>query len=111
MAYEPTNWKAGDIVTSAKLNKIEQGIATGGKIVIADLNQDNTLNKTWQEIHDADISFIKVVDNENIFIMLVTEIGHNTNGYVFTDSHGDTFEADSPNDYPVFIIPDEGNQN
>jgi len=47
MAYEPTNWKAGDIVTSAKLNKIEQGIATGGKIVIADLNQDNTLNKTW----------------------------------------------------------------
>ncbi len=30
MSYEPTNWQAGDTVTSAKLNKIEQGIANGG---------------------------------------------------------------------------------
>ena len=27
MSYEPTNWQSGDVVTSAKLNKIEQGIA------------------------------------------------------------------------------------
>lgn len=27
MGYEPTNWKDGDLVTSAKLNKLEQGIA------------------------------------------------------------------------------------
>lgn len=26
MAYEPTEWKSGDVVTSAKLNKMEQGI-------------------------------------------------------------------------------------
>jgi len=30
MSYEPTNWKSGDTITSAKLNKIEQGIASGG---------------------------------------------------------------------------------
>lgn len=30
MSYEPTNWKAGDTITSAKLNKIEQGI--GGAV-------------------------------------------------------------------------------
>lgn len=108
MAYEPTNWKAGDIVTSAKLNKIEQGIAANKKILIANINMNNTLNKTWQEIYDADISLIKVVDNEHIFIMLVTEIDHNTNGYFLTDAHGDTFKADSPNDYPVFITPDQG---
>ena len=30
MSYEPTEWKAGDTITSAKLNKIEQGIAAGG---------------------------------------------------------------------------------
>lgn len=30
MSYNPTNWQAGDTVTSAKLNKIEQGIANGG---------------------------------------------------------------------------------
>lgn len=27
MAYTPTNWKSGDVVTSAKLNKLEQGVA------------------------------------------------------------------------------------
>ena len=30
MSYEPTTWKAGDTVTSAKLNKMEQGIANSG---------------------------------------------------------------------------------
>ncbi len=30
MAYDKTTWKAGDIVTSALLNKIEQGLADAG---------------------------------------------------------------------------------
>ena len=30
MAYEPTNWQAGDTITSARLNKLEQGVADGG---------------------------------------------------------------------------------
>lgn len=30
MAYEPTIWQAGDTITSAKLNKLEQGVAEGG---------------------------------------------------------------------------------
>lgn len=52
MSYEPTNWKSGDVVTSAKLNKMEQGIANaGGALVVA--NNNGTLNKTWKEIHDA----------------------------------------------------------
>ena len=33
MSYEPTNWKSGDVVTSAKLNKLEQGVAAGSLIV------------------------------------------------------------------------------
>lgn len=33
MAYEPTNWKNGDVVTSAKLNKIEQGILGVSRVV------------------------------------------------------------------------------
>lgn len=37
MSYNPTNWSDGDLVTSAKLNKIEQGIADiqGIKVVQA----------------------------------------------------------------------------
>lgn len=33
MSYEPTNWKTGDVVTSAKLNKLEEGVATVGMVV------------------------------------------------------------------------------
>lgn len=38
MAYEPTEWRAGDIITSARLNKMEQGIAAGeGGTLVVDL--------------------------------------------------------------------------
>lgn len=30
MSYTPTEWKTGDVVTSAKLNKLEQGVADAG---------------------------------------------------------------------------------
>ena len=59
MSYEPTNWKAGDTVTSAKLNKMEQGIAGGVNILLVSENEGtSTLNKTWQEIHDADVAVV-----------------------------------------------------
>ena len=38
MAYEPTSWKSGDVVTSAKLNKLEQGVANA--IVVANFIYD-----------------------------------------------------------------------
>lgn len=34
MSYEPTNWKSGDVVTSAKLNKLEQGVADAGGVML-----------------------------------------------------------------------------
>ena len=30
MAYEPTNWKNGDVITAEKLNKLENGVGSGG---------------------------------------------------------------------------------
>lgn len=30
MSYTPTVWNAGDVVTAEKLNKLEQGVAEGG---------------------------------------------------------------------------------
>ena len=63
MAYEPTSWKAGDVVTSAKLNKMENGIAGAGPLIVHKTvdPQDETmvvLDKTWQEIHDAEFALI-----------------------------------------------------
>lgn len=62
MSYEPTNWKTGDVVTSAKLNKLENAVAqSGGDIdwFVISITSDNdpnvpiTIDKTWQEIKDA----------------------------------------------------------
>lgn len=36
MSYEPTEWKAGDTVTSTKLNKIEQGIMNNVNSIVID---------------------------------------------------------------------------
>ena len=47
MSYEPTNWKAGDTVTSAKLNKMEQGIANSGssnlEVIEAQLDEEENI--------------------------------------------------------------------
>lgn len=56
MSYEPTNWKTGDVVTSAKLNKLEQGVAAGSGVLVVTGTYEGdieTLDKTWQEIIDA----------------------------------------------------------
>lgn len=118
MSYEPTQWSAGDTVTSAKLNKIEQGIAANGEILLVHttLNGDNlpTLDKTWQEIHDADICYIIYRNNESSACILVmgTSIyeGEYTVGATnFQDLQ--VYVTDSPNNYPtrsMTPIPGDG---
>ena len=46
MSYEPTNWKDGDLVTSAKLNKMEQGIAASGGGALESLSDVDLSNPT-----------------------------------------------------------------
>ena len=46
--YNPTNWQAGDTVTSAKLNKMEQGIANGG-IRIVHVIDTSEINETTED--------------------------------------------------------------
>lgn len=63
MAYTPTEWQSGDIVTSEKLNKIENGIAGaggggGGEVFMVGgtYNEETgyfTMDKTWSEINEA----------------------------------------------------------
>lgn len=38
MAYEPTVWRDGDTITTARLNKLEQGVAEGGGTLIANID-------------------------------------------------------------------------
>jgi hypothetical protein len=60
MAYEKNTWARGDIVTSAKLNHMEDGIANAGETLVIGGLSDNgldglsgTSDKTWQEIDNA----------------------------------------------------------
>lgn len=63
MTYNPTQWKSGDVVTSAKLNKIEEGITSGANAYVIQLDYQNgyyVMDKTWSEILTASKSGIVI---------------------------------------------------
>ena len=54
MSYTPTNWQTGDIVTADKLNKLENGVASGGMLItISQSGGDTVLDKNYTEIKTA----------------------------------------------------------
>lgn len=52
MSYTPTEWKTGDIVSSQRLNKLEEGVKDAYEVMVIN-DTLGTLDKTWQEIYDA----------------------------------------------------------
>lgn len=109
--YEPTEWKKGDVVTSAKLNKLEQGVANAGVLIAnvivtgEDPDQTITLDKTWQEIADADFCVIRSTEEtaEDSLVMFycVQRVGTELGTYI-VDLGSSSFITDSPNGYPVY---------
>ena len=58
MSYTPTTWTTGDTITATKLNKIENGVANAGSVLICNSSYSSevsafVLDKTVQEIHNA----------------------------------------------------------
>lgn len=106
MSYEPTTWKDGDLVTSAKLNKLENGVAaaSGPSILIANVDMEtNTLDKTWQEIYDADICYVLAEGDSPSVFKSVFPVGAVTiydNMYT-VQVQSRPFVASSPNNYPT----------
>lgn len=111
MSYNPTQWKDGDLVTSAKLNKIEQGIAAGGGsgvpiIHATSLNgQPPVLDKTWQEIYDAGCGVIVLDINNYRVPRIITQIYQDNDVYKvvsldLSTNGNTTFITDDPNSYP-----------
>lgn len=52
MAYDPTVWKSGDTITSAKLNKLENGLAeasggTGGGVLVVISDEPMASPPSW----------------------------------------------------------------
>lgn len=120
MSYEPTNWKSGDVVTSAKLNKLEQGVAEaggsgGGFLKVGFDTETLTLDKTWKQIFDALSAgyfvnvFTEQTESEQARQSQVYEClyGDDYIVHAYTLSGGNilfaTFAVQSENGYPVFV--------
>lgn len=130
MAYTPTNWQTGDIVTAEKLNKLENGVAGGNIFIIHTIFDESTelnrLDKTWQEIFDA-------IESEKLPIIFFVGSGDKDVGLNFIvsafesmqpppsfetfyfieafNSSGSvgvlTYKASSVDDYPVLVEDDD----
>ena len=108
MSYEPTNWKSGDTVTSAKLNKIEQGIANagggGGVLKVGVDAQTMALDETYAEIANADYAVISVPEQGGgvNYGLLVYSDDANYTVIFWMAGNEMTFVADSADGYPVY---------
>lgn len=75
MAYEKTEWKKGDIITAAKMNKIEEGIANGqGGILFLIGHEDEetgvftyniTGKEAWEAFNNGQMLVVKEEDYYN----------------------------------------------
>lgn len=77
MAYEPTTWKSGDVVTSAKLNKIEGGVASAGGVFVCHaeyVQEARRLDHTFAEIEAA-------LQAGKVILLVVPDSSNNITGY------------------------------
>lgn len=118
MSYEPTNWKTGDVVTSAKLNKLENAVASGGSVLKLNFTVDNdagtiTIDKTFAEIKEAILSgayvfgiiqhggISNIVYPCSIDERVGPELEEHAVGIGSFRLDPITFRAETENDYPV----------
>ena len=79
MAYTKNTWTDGDIVTSEKLNHMEDGIANAGGVMVVggvtfvDASPVGTFDKTWQEIYNAlaaGVSVALIIENRSVPVVM-----------------------------------------
>lgn len=71
MAYEPTQWRSGDTITSERLNKMEQGIAGSGDVYVLHTtmtkttDENNHLTTTYSrvELREDGLPILLIIDN------------------------------------------------
>jgi hypothetical protein len=118
MAYEKNTWARGDIVTSAKLNHMEDGIANAGRtLVIGGFRTDDngsfvgTSDKTWQEIHDALVAgkeCISIIqDGDSVYRVVLDSARYSAGTSEYIISGEINAECNSPDGYPTTASGDE----
>ena len=84
MAYEPTQWRSGDTITSERLNKMEQGIASGGSGDVYVLHTTVTEVPAENEGDDPTYTFSSVELREDglpMWLIIDNQIGQNNTTY------------------------------
>lgn len=89
------------------------GGGTGGGVLVCNVDNEDALDKTWQEIHDAAFAIVQVETPVGILKCPVTLVASSGDEYIIlsamiTDGNGgeadvsvDKYIASSANDYPV----------
>ena len=82
MAYTPTNWQNGDIITAEKMNKIESGLAnSGGYIYVHVTGIPELTGEGAPTFGEPDVSFSEVVESGLIPVLVVTVDATEFHGY------------------------------
>ena len=84
MAYEPTQWRSGDTITSERLNKMEQGIASGGSDEFYALHTTITITPAENEGDVPTITYSSVELREDglpMWLIVDNEIGLDNTTY------------------------------
>ena len=118
MAYVKTVWQNKDVISSQRLNKIEDGIANMKNVLLVNVSVEDdengttyTLNKTWKEIKDADYAIAYVTFTNEKIVLPLFHVEQNQNIYLVeffvTNSSNEKraliFETDNENGYPSFF--------
>lgn len=110
MAYQKNTWASGDVVTSAKLNNIENGIAGGGVLIVnAEVDMQAmkvVLDKTYNEIISASLAVVPMISGPDapVFLLYLEHYEPDHLNLIFTSlgsaPQANTFTAISADDYP-----------
>ena len=81
MSYTKHTWTNGEVVTAAKMNNIETGIeeassggGSGGGVLVVNMDENNALDKTWQEIHDGGFGIVSINGESDILYLPICRI-------------------------------------
>lgn len=125
MSYTPHTWQTGETVTAAKLNALEQGVASGGggNLVVTMTIEYNTpgqnsatftLNATWQDISAA-IAAGKYVCSvssgeqtvQTQIVSYSSYVEDETTTYVIGDFWDNYYTTNSQTGYPSRVVIEE----
>ncbi len=74
MAYEPTQWRSGDTITSERLNKMEQGIANSGVFKVT-VNATQSVTESFpSSFSDSSASYSEILDAYNSGLFVYYEV-------------------------------------